>query len=56
MNKYTDNEEEIIGAVRSLRPYEQVIITADKTGKPDSYLVVRSSKVLLQEGRVLAVK
>jgi hypothetical protein len=41
------NEELIIETLRKLNPFEQVIITADKTGKPDNYLLVKSSKILL---------
>lgn len=53
MTQYTKNEIEIVETLRSLRAYEQMIVTADATGKPDSYLVVRSNKVMLREEREL---
>jgi hypothetical protein len=40
----TDNEIKLITALRSLHPYEKIIITADKLGKPDNYLVERTWK------------
>lgn len=48
-NTISENEAYIIESLRSLKPFEQVIITADKQGKINNYLVVRSSKVLLTD-------
>lgn len=48
-NTISENEAYIIESLRSLKPFEQVIITADKQGKVNNYLVVRSSKVLLTD-------
>lgn len=43
----TKNEEYIIDAIRSLQPFERMEITADKNGMPDTFLVHRSVKVIL---------
>lgn len=41
------NEVRIIETIRSLHPFERVIITGDKEGKIDNYLVERSWKIVL---------
>ena len=43
----SENEKRIIEQIRSLKPYEFVQITADAEGRPDSFLIHRTSKVLL---------
>ena len=47
MTPLTQNEERIVEALRSLKPHEFIQITADVQGRPDSFLVHRSTKVLL---------
>ena len=47
------NEMIIIEVLRTLKPFEQLIITADKQGKADNYLLVRSSKVILTDKETL---
>jgi hypothetical protein len=42
--RLTANEVKLIAALKSLRPYEKIVITADKEGKVDTYLVERSFK------------
>lgn len=37
-------EKQIIEFMRTLKPFERLEIVADQDGKPDSYLVLRSSK------------
>lgn len=44
INNLTDNEQRLIAVLRSLHPYEKIVISADKEGKVDSYLVERSYK------------
>jgi hypothetical protein len=46
----TENEIKLIAVIRSLHPFEKVIINADKEGKPDNFLVERSYKVMLSTG------
>jgi len=53
LNHISENEAYIIESLRSLKPYEQVIITADKQGKVNNFLMVRSSKILLTDNEVL---
>ena len=52
-NTISENEAYILDTLRGLKPYEQVIITADKQGKVGSYLVVRSTKVILTDKEIL---
>lgn len=47
MNDLSANENEILKQLRDLRPYETLTIIADAQGRPDSFLLTRSSKVLL---------
>lgn len=43
----SQNEKRIVEQLRTLKPYETIAITADAQGRPDSFLLQRSSKVLL---------
>jgi hypothetical protein len=52
----TPNEEYIIQILREAKPFEQVIITKDKAGRCDSYLVVRSQKIMISEVEIKEVK
>jgi hypothetical protein len=45
----TRNEARLILAIRSLKPFEKVVISADKTGHIDSYIVERSFKEIWSE-------
>lgn len=47
----TASERRILEAVRTLKPFERMEITADKDGTPGQYLVIRSTKVLLTDKR-----
>lgn len=44
LSQLTENEQKLIYALRSLRPFEKIIISADKNGAVDSYIVERSYK------------
>jgi hypothetical protein len=44
------SEKRIIEELRSLKPFEQVIITADKQGKPDRFLINYQRKIILTLG------
>ena len=62
MSQYEDSanqeavEKRIIEALRTLKPFERIEITADKDGKPGTLLVHRSSKFILTFGGVTYVK
>ena len=43
------NERYIIDIIRSLKPFERFEVVADKLGKVNNYLIIRSSKVLLTD-------
>ena len=43
----TDNEKKIIDFLREAKPYEQITVIKDKDGKPDSYIIQRSQKIIL---------
>lgn len=51
----SQNEHYILGALRSLQPFERVEIVADKQGKVNNYLVHRSSKVVLTDANLYHV-
>ncbi len=42
--KVTPGQRIIIEILSSLKPFERLEITADRDGKPDTYLIHRSSK------------
>jgi len=44
MNDLTENEIRLIQVLRSLHPFEKIIVSADKQGKVDSYIVERTFK------------
>lgn len=44
LNQLTNNEVKLVTALRSLRPFEKIIISADKNGAVDSYVVERTYK------------
>ncbi len=43
----TENEEKIIEMLREFKPYEKIEVQKDKDGKPDSYFIHRSVKIVL---------
>jgi hypothetical protein len=43
----TQYEKKIIEILRQALPYERIEITKDKDGKPDSYMVHRSQKIII---------
>lgn len=53
MNTLTDNEKTIVDILRSLQPFEEVTITADKMGKPNNFLIKRSRKAILTDAGII---
>lgn len=53
--KISPNEAIIIDTLRTLKPFEEVRIVADKSGKAGYFLVIRSSKVILTDHEPLHV-
>lgn len=49
-------EQKLIELLRTLQPFERVEITADKMGKADTFLVHRSSKLIVSGYEIIAVK
>ena len=47
----TENERWIIETLRSLKPFEMVQINADKGGKVNHFLIIRSTKTILTEDK-----
>lgn len=41
-------EEKIINELRNLPPYGKIEITADQTGKYDTYIVHKSQKIIIK--------
>lgn len=52
MQNLTKNEQYILDTVRSLKPFEKIEITADKNGKIDSFIVIRTRKVILTDNNI----
>lgn len=49
-------EAYIIDILREAKPYEQIIINKDKAGKVNSYLIVKSQKIMVSELSINEVK
>lgn len=47
----SDNMLRIVSVLESLKPYESITIQADASGKLDSFIVSRSTKVVLLFGQ-----
>lgn len=52
----TPAERQIINELRTLKPFEEIRIVADKEGKPDTFYVARTSKVMLIGAEIKYVK
>jgi uncharacterized protein (DUF2249 family) len=46
--RVTPGKRKILEQLDTLKPYEKMEITADKDGKPDTFLVFRSVKVVVK--------
>lgn len=51
----SENEMRIIETLRTLKPFEEIKITADKQGKVNNYFVLRSTKVILTDNEPIPV-
>lgn len=49
------NERYILEILRDLKPFERFEVVADKQGKVNNYLIVRSSKVVLTDNEPMHV-
>jgi hypothetical protein len=56
IQELSKQEEYIIKMLREARPYEQVTITKDKSGQPDTYLIIRSQKIMISQIDIREVK
>lgn len=45
MNDLTENEKQIILFLRESKPFENITIQKDASGKPDYYIIKREQKV-----------
>lgn len=52
----TQNEKYIIESLRSLKPFEEIKITADKQGKINNFLVLRTKKILLTDDKPIYIQ
>lgn len=53
MDQLTSSEKELINLIRSLLPFEKVTIEADKSGKPNNFLLSRSRKGFLTDTGII---
>lgn len=49
-------EEQVIKILKSLKPFESIIIRADRDGKPDTYFMERTSKGVISGFAITFVK
>lgn len=49
----TDNEQYILEVLRSLRPFEEIKITADKMGKVNNFIIIRTQKGMLTDNGLI---
>lgn len=56
MEHITSAEKQILEVIRSLKPFEEVKIVADKDGKVNSFYVARTSKVMIVASQTIYVK
>ena len=49
MQPLTENENTIIQFLREAKPYENILVKKDNQGKPDSYLIIREQKIILNK-------
>lgn len=49
-------EQYIINLLRELKPFEQISIVKDKEGKPDTFLIQRSQKIMVSQIKIQEVK
>lgn len=56
MNDLTVQEMTIIDFLREARPYESILITKDQMGRPDTYLITRTQKVIISQVKIEAIK
>jgi len=49
-------EEYIIKILRERRPHERIEIIKDQSGKPNTYLIHRSQKVVVNEVAIIEIK
>lgn len=54
--KISMGQRKILDILSSLKPFERLEIVADKDGKPDTFFVHRSSKMVISGFAVVAVK
>jgi len=56
MIELSPQEEYIVRIMRELRPFEVVEIVKDQQGRPNSYLIKRSQKIIVNEISIEARK
>lgn len=54
--KVSPGKQKLLEILDKLQPYEEVRVIADKDGKPDTYFVVRTSKVIISGTYLTSVK
>ena len=54
--KITPGQKKLLEIIESLKPFERIEIIADSLGKPDVFLVIRSSKVVVKGMFITPVK
>lgn len=48
--------ETLEGIIKELKPFEEVRIVKDQTGRPNTFLVVRSQKIIVSGDKIVATR
>lgn len=56
MEALTLNEKYLIEAIRSLNPFERIIIEANNRGLPNNFIIIRSTQVALTDEKPIFSK
>ncbi len=56
MMEISSQEKYIIETMRELRPFEVIEIQKDKLGRPGTYFIKRTQKIIVTELEITAVK
>lgn len=54
--KITPEQKRILGYLANLQPYEYLKVMADKYGRPNTFIVVKTSKVLISGESLIHLK
>lgn len=51
----SEQEKNIIDFLREARPFESILVVKDKLGRPNSYLITRTQKIIVSNTQIEAI-